>query len=64
MLVKGSASAAMAKPAPVADSEPQPTPAAMAHDKRDAIPDSGLRPGSVKPAGRARAEMTKTLSAD
>ena len=64
VLVKGSASAAMAKPAPVADSEPVPTPGAMAHDKREAIPDSGLRAGSIKPAGKARADMAKTLSAD
>ncbi len=64
VLVKGSASSAMAKPAPVADSEPEPTPAAMAHDKRTAIPDSGLRAGSIKPAGRARADMAKTLAAD
>ncbi|WP_353805512.1 hypothetical protein [Pseudoalteromonas sp.] len=64
VLVKGSASAAMAKPTPVADSEPEPTPAAMAHDKRTAIPDSGLRAGSIKPAGRARADMAKTLAAD
>jgi len=54
----------MAKPTPVTDSEPEPTPAAMAHDKRVAIPDSGLRAGSIKPAGRASADMAKTLAAD
>ena len=64
ILVKGSASAVMAKPAPVADSEPEPTPAAMAHDKRVTIPDSGLRAGSIKPAGKASAEMAKTMLVD
>ena len=40
------------------------TSVAMAHDKRELIPDSGLRPGSVKPAGRASSAMTKTLNAE
>ena len=54
----------MAQPTPVADSETKHTSVAMAHDKRELIPDSGLRPGSVKPAGRASSAMTKTLSAE
>ena len=64
VLITGKASAPMAQPTPVADSEVTHTPKAMAHDKRDAIPDSGLRAGSIKPAGRANAAMTKTMSVD
>jgi len=64
VIVKGVASAPMAQPTPVADSEVKHTSVAMAHDKRDLVPDSGLRAGSVKPAGRASSAMTKTMSAD
>jgi len=64
VITAGHASAPMAQPAPVADSETKHTSVAMAHDKRELIPDSGLRPGSVKPAGRASSAMTKTLSAE
>ena len=64
VITKGHASAPMAQPAPAADSEVKHVPVAMAHDKRELIPDSGLRPGSIKPAGRASSAMTKTLSAD
>ena len=64
VIVKGAASAPMAQPTPVADSEVKHTSVAMAHDKRDLVPDSGLRAGSVKPAGRASSAMTKTMSAD
>ena len=63
VITTGKASAPMAQPSPVADSDVVHTPKAMAHDKREAIPDSGLRAGSLKPAGRASAAMTKTLSA-
>ncbi|MEM5550539.1 ribonuclease E [Pseudoalteromonas neustonica] len=63
VITTGKASAPMAQPTPVADSDVVHTPKAMAHDKREAIPDSGLRAGSLKPAGRASAAMTKTLSA-
>ena len=54
----------MAQPTPVADSEVAHTPKAMAHDQREVIADSGLRAGSIRPAGRASAEMTKTMSVD
>ncbi|MBB1409699.1 ribonuclease E [Pseudoalteromonas sp. SG44-17] len=64
VITSGKASAPMAQPTAVADSEVAHTPKAMAHDKRDAIPDSGLRAGSIKPAGRAKAAMTKTMSVD
>jgi len=64
VIAQGTASAPMAQPTPVADSAPQPTPTAMAHDKRELIPDSGLRAGSIKPAGRANAAMTKTMRAE
>ncbi|TMN88092.1 ribonuclease E, partial [Pseudoalteromonas sp. S409] len=64
VITKGHASAPMAQPAPASDSEVKHVPAAMAHDKRELIPDSGLRAGSIKPAGRASSAMTKTLSAD
>ncbi len=64
VITSGKASAPMAQPTAVADSEVAHTPKAMAHDKRDAIPDSGLRAGSIKPAGRANAAMTKTMSVD
>ncbi|WP_024600481.1 ribonuclease E [Pseudoalteromonas sp. TAE56] len=63
-VTQGSASAPMAQPTPVADSEVKHTSVAMAHDKRDLVPDSGLRAGSIKPAGRASSAMTKTLSVD
>ncbi|ALQ07822.1 ribonuclease [Pseudoalteromonas sp. Bsw20308] len=61
---QGSASAPMAQPTPVADSEVKHISVAMAHDKRELVPDSGLRAGSIKPAGRASSAMTKTMSAD
>jgi len=64
VIAKGAASAPMAQPTPVADSEVKHTSVAMAHDKRELVPDSGLRAGSVKPAGRASSAMTKTMSAD
>ncbi|MDN3377680.1 MULTISPECIES: ribonuclease E [unclassified Pseudoalteromonas] len=65
VITAGHASAPMAQPTPVADSDiAAHTPKAMAHDQREAIPDSGLRAGSIKPAGRASAEMTKTMSVD
>ncbi|MGS0535948.1 ribonuclease E [Pseudoalteromonas sp. SaAl2] len=64
VIAAGHASAPMAQPTPVADSEVTHTPKAMAHDQREAIPDSGLRAGSIKPAGRASAAMTKTMSVD
>ncbi len=65
VITAGHASAPMAQPTPVADSDVAAhTPKAMAHDQREAIPDSGLRAGSIKPAGRASAEMTKTMSVD
>ena len=64
VITSGKASAPMAQPTAVADSEVAHTPKAMAHDKREAIPDSGLRAGSIKPAGRANAAMTKTMSVD
>ncbi|MBH0060496.1 MULTISPECIES: ribonuclease E [unclassified Pseudoalteromonas] len=63
-VTQGSASAPMAQPTPVADSEVKHTSVAMAHDKRELVPDSGLRAGSIKPAGRASSAMTKTLSVD
>ncbi|MBH0018161.1 ribonuclease E [Pseudoalteromonas sp. NGC95] len=63
-VTQGSASAPMAQPTPVADSEVKHISVAMAHDKRDLVPDSGLRAGSIKPAGRASSAMTKTLSVD
>jgi ribonuclease E len=63
-IVQGNASAPMAQPAPVADSDVKHTSVAMAHDKRELVPDSGLRAGSIKPAGRASSAMTKTLSAE
>ena len=61
---QGTASAPMAQPTPVADSEVKHISVAMAHDKRELVPDSGLRAGSIKPAGRASSATTKTLSAD
>ncbi|MGO3850366.1 MAG: ribonuclease E, partial [Pseudoalteromonas prydzensis] len=64
VITSGKASAPMAQPTAIADSEVAHTPKAMAHDKREAIPDSGLRAGSIKPAGRANAAMTKTMSVD
>ncbi len=64
MITAGHASAPMAQPTAVADSDVAHTPKAMAHDQREAIPDSGLRAGSIKPAGRASAAMTKTMSVD
>ncbi|ALS33359.1 ribonuclease E [Pseudoalteromonas translucida KMM 520] len=64
VVTQGSASAPMAQPTPVADSEVKHTSVAMAHDKRELVPDSGLRAGSIKPAGRASSTMTKTMSAD
>ena len=64
VIATGHASAPMAQPTPVADSDVTHTPQAMAHDQREAIPDSGLRAGSIKPAGRASAAMTKTMSVD
>ncbi|MEH6394750.1 ribonuclease E [Pseudoalteromonas sp.] len=64
VITSGKASAPMAQPTAVADSDVTHTPKAMAHDKREAIPDSGLRAGSIKPAGRANAAMTKTMSVD
>ncbi|ASM49674.1 ribonuclease E [Pseudoalteromonas espejiana DSM 9414] len=64
VITKGAASAPMAQPTPVADSEVKHTSVAMAHDKRELVPDSGLRAGSIKPAGRASSAMTKTLSAE
>ncbi|MGP5155882.1 ribonuclease E [Pseudoalteromonas prydzensis] len=64
VITSGKASAPMAQPTAVADSEVAHMPKAMAHDKREAIPDSGLRAGSIKPAGRANAAMTKTMSVD
>ena len=64
VIAAGHASAPMAQPTPVADSDVTHTPQAMAHDQREAIPDSGLRAGSIKPAGRASAAMTKTMSVD
>ncbi|MEH6573592.1 MAG: ribonuclease E, partial [Pseudoalteromonas distincta] len=63
-VTQGSASAPMAQPTPVADSEVKHTSVAMAHDKRELVPDSGLRAGSIKPAGRASSAMTKTMSVD
>ena len=63
-IAQGSASAPMAQPTPVADSEVKHTSVAMAHDKRELVPDSGLRAGSIKPAGRASSTMTKTMSVD
>ncbi|NMM39565.1 ribonuclease E [Pseudoalteromonas arctica] len=64
VITSGKASAPMAQPTTVADSDVTHTPKAMAHDQREAIPDSGLRAGSIKPAGRASAAMTKTMSVD
>ena len=64
VITKGAASAPMAQPTPVADSDVKHTSVAMAHDKRELVPDSGLRAGSIKPAGRASSAMTKTMSAD
>ncbi|CAM4245010.1 ribonuclease E [Pseudoalteromonas ostreae] len=64
VIIAGKASAPMAQPTPVADSEVAHTPKAMAHDQREVIADSGLRAGSIRPAGRASAEMTKTMSVD
>ncbi|KAA8601415.1 Ribonuclease E [Vibrio cyclitrophicus] len=64
VISKGSASAPMAQPTPVADSDVKHTSVAMAHDKRELVPDSGLRAGSIKPAGRASSDMTKTMSAE
>ncbi|KTF18437.1 ribonuclease E [Pseudoalteromonas sp. H105] len=64
VITAGHASAPMAQPTPIADSDVTHTPQAMAHDQREAIPDSGLRAGSIKPAGRASAAMTKTMSVD
>ncbi|MGS0497110.1 ribonuclease E [Pseudoalteromonas mariniglutinosa] len=64
VIASGKASAPMAQPTPVADSDVLHTPKAMAHDKREVIPDSGLRAGSIKPAGRASAAMTKTMSVE
>jgi ribonuclease E len=61
---QGTASAPMAQPTPVADSEVKHISVAMAHDKRELVPDSGLRAGSIKPAGRASSAMTKTMSVD
>ncbi|WP_166421416.1 ribonuclease E [Pseudoalteromonas sp. Z1A8] len=63
-VTQGSASAPMAQPTPVADSEVKHTSVAMAHDKRELVPDSGLRAGSIKPAGRASSATTKTMSVD
>ncbi|WP_249935949.1 hypothetical protein, partial [Pseudoalteromonas sp. S3785] len=63
-ITKGAASAPMAQPTPVADSDVKHTSVAMAHDKRELVPDSGLRAGSIKPAGRASSAMTKTMSAE
>ena len=63
-VTQGSASAPMAQPTPVADSEVKHTSVAMSHDKRELVPDSGLRAGSIKPAGRASSAMTKTMSVD
>ncbi|MEI8624354.1 ribonuclease E [Pseudoalteromonas sp. B137] len=63
-VTQGSASAPMAQPTPVADSEVKHTSVAMAHDKRELVPDSGLRAGSIKPAGRASSAMTKTMSVE
>ncbi|MEJ2912573.1 ribonuclease E [Pseudoalteromonas sp. C12FD-1] len=64
VITKGAASAPMAQPTPVADSDVKHTSVAMAHDKRELVPDSGLRAGSIKPAGRASSAMTKTMSAE
>ncbi|TMN96348.1 hypothetical protein, partial [Pseudoalteromonas sp. S558] len=64
VVTQGSASAPMAQPTPVTDSEVKHVSVAMAHDKRELVPDSGLRAGSIKPAGRASAAMTKTMSVD
>ena len=64
VISKGAASAPMAQPTPVADSDVKHTSVAMAHDKRELVPDSGLRAGSIKPAGRASSDMTKTMSAE
>ena len=64
VITKGAASAPMAQPTPVADSDVTHTSVAMAHDKREPIPDSGLRAGSIKPAGRASSAMTKTMSVE
>ncbi|WP_273050233.1 ribonuclease E [Pseudoalteromonas sp.] len=64
IVTQGSASAPMAQPTPVTDSEVKHISVAMAHDKRELVPDSGLRAGSIKPAGRASAAMTKTMSVD
>ena len=64
LVTKGHASAPMSQPTPVTESGERHVPVAMAHDKRELIPDSGLRAGSIKPAGRASSAMTKTLSAD
>ncbi|MBG9994591.1 ribonuclease E [Pseudoalteromonas sp. NZS127_1] len=63
-VTQGSASAPMAQPTPVADSEVKHTSVAMAHDKRELVPDSGLRAGSIKPAGRASSATTRTMSVD
>ncbi|MBH0038426.1 ribonuclease E [Pseudoalteromonas sp. SWN166] len=63
-VTQGSASAPMAQPTPIADSEVKHTSVAMAHDKRELVPDSGLRAGSIKPAGRASSATTKTMSVD
>ena len=64
VITKGAASAPMAQPTPVADNDVKHTSVAMAHDKRELVPDSGLRAGSIKPAGRASSAMTKTMSAE
>ena len=64
VISKGAASAPMAQPTPVADSDVKHTSVAMTHDKRELVPDSGLRAGSIKPAGRASSDMTKTMSAE
>ncbi|WP_282130612.1 ribonuclease E [Pseudoalteromonas aliena] len=64
VVTQGSASAPMAQPIPVTDSEVKHVSVAMAHDKRELVPDSGLRAGSIRPAGRASAAMTKTMSVD
>jgi ribonuclease E len=61
---KGVASAPMAQPTPIAESEVTHTSVAMAHDKRELVPDSGLRAGSIKPAGSASSATTKTLRVD
>ncbi|WP_404339870.1 ribonuclease E [Pseudoalteromonas mariniglutinosa] len=64
MIRQGAASAPMAQPSPAPENATVHTPVAMAHDKREAIPDSGLRAGSIKPAGKASAAMTKTMRVD